>query len=245
MEARIQPESRPPTVIRMEGIHRTYRMGDAEIRALDGVSLEVAAGDFVAGSEIPVDVSMVGKKGVAFFRFLGNEMAETLTDIADAPRFEQVEPLANRLMDRFAAGELATVDVAYTQFISSARQRAVVERILPLQAEVEEEGEAAGLEYEFSPAPQELLEERQEAIEGIRLFPQRIVVHADARPARRVLAGERRQVDPGKFCGPGIAGDIEVRTLVCGPERESEVHLLVRGLFISRIDTGQVAPCEP
>ncbi len=129
-----------------------------------------AAGDVLGESELPVDVSMVGKKGVAFFRFLGHEMAETLTDIADAPRFDQVEPLANRLMARFAAGELASVDVAYTQFISTARQRAVVERILPLQAESGEEEQAAGLEYEFSPAPQELLEELLPASVRVRIF---------------------------------------------------------------------------
>ena len=131
-----------------------------------------AAGEVVAASEMPVDVSMVGKKGVAFFRFLGNEMAETITDIADAPRFDQVEPLANRLMERFAAGELASVDVAYTKFLSTARQRAVVERILPLAPEKQEgEGaEAAGLEYEFSPAPQELLDELVPASVRVRIF---------------------------------------------------------------------------
>ena len=132
-----------------------------------------AAGDALGAAEQPVDVSMVGKKGVAFFRFLGREMAETVTDIADAPRFDQVEPIANRLMDRFAAGELASVDVAYTRFVSSARQQAVVERILPLKTEPETEGdgdEAAGLEYEFSPAPQELLEELLPASVRVRIF---------------------------------------------------------------------------
>ncbi len=133
-----------------------------------------AAGEFVADSEVPVDVSMVGKKGVAFFRFLGNEMAETITDVADAPRFDQVEPLANRLMERFAAGELASVDVAYTRFLSTARQRAVVERILPLAPEADEGGEgaeeAAGLEYEFSPAPQELVDELVPASVRVRIF---------------------------------------------------------------------------
>ena len=129
-----------------------------------------AAGDHLVAAEQPVDISMVGKKGVAFFRFLGNEMAETITDIADAPRFDQVEPLANRLMERFAAGELASVDVAYTRFLSTARQRPVVERILPLSAEGEDEEGAAGLEYEFSPAPQELLEELLPASVRVRIF---------------------------------------------------------------------------
>ena len=129
-----------------------------------------ATNEFLAAADDPVDVSMVGKKGVAFFRFLGNEMAEAITDFGDAPRFDQVEPLANRLMQRFAAGELATVDVAYTQFLSSARQRAVIERILPLSAETGIEEEAAGLEYEFSPQPQELLDELLPASVRVRIY---------------------------------------------------------------------------
>ncbi len=129
-----------------------------------------AARQFIVAATEPVDVSMVGKKGVAFFRFLGHQMDETITDIGDAPRFDQVEPLANRLMERFSAGELATVDVAYTQFVSTGRQRAVVERILPLSPETAGEEEAAGLEYEFSPAPQELLDELLPASVRVRIY---------------------------------------------------------------------------
>ena len=35
-------------IIRLENVTRTYRMGDVEVRALDGVSLVVEPGDFVA-----------------------------------------------------------------------------------------------------------------------------------------------------------------------------------------------------
>src|SRR5258706_11918293 len=35
-------------IIRLEGIEKVHRMGDVEVRALAGVSLEIARGDFVA-----------------------------------------------------------------------------------------------------------------------------------------------------------------------------------------------------
>ena len=72
-------------------------------------------------------------------------------------------------MARFAAGEVATVDVAYTQFVSTARQRPVVERILPL-ARQSGDAPAGGREYEFSPAPQELLEELLPASVRVRIY---------------------------------------------------------------------------
>src|ERR671916_1891249 len=37
-----------PEVIRLEGVHKTYSMGDVEVHALRGVSLEITAGEFVA-----------------------------------------------------------------------------------------------------------------------------------------------------------------------------------------------------
>jgi putative ABC transport system ATP-binding protein len=37
-----------PSVIRLEGIHKTYTMGDVEVHALRGVSLNIRAGEFVA-----------------------------------------------------------------------------------------------------------------------------------------------------------------------------------------------------
>ncbi len=35
-------------VIDVQGLKKTYRMGDADVRALDGVDLQIAAGEFVA-----------------------------------------------------------------------------------------------------------------------------------------------------------------------------------------------------
>jgi len=40
------PEPRP--VIQLDHIHKTYTMGDVEVHALRGVSLEIREGEFVA-----------------------------------------------------------------------------------------------------------------------------------------------------------------------------------------------------
>ena len=125
---------------------------------------------------IDTRVTMVGKKGISFFRFLRRPMAEQRTDIGEAPRFEQIEPLANDLMERFTRGEIASAHVAYMRFLSAGQQRPVVVQLLPLG---EREGSApAGeqaappkaIEYEFSPGPQELLDELLPAVVRVRLF---------------------------------------------------------------------------
>jgi len=126
------------------------------------------------GRGIETDVYMVGKKGINYFRFLRRAMLERITDISDSPKFAQVEPIANGLMERFTRGELAAVHVAYMRFLSTARQAAEVIQLLPLSREAKGEGTAgegrSEVQYEFSPAPKELLAELLPATVRVRLF---------------------------------------------------------------------------
>ncbi len=123
---------------------------------------------------IETDVYMVGKKGINYFRFLRRAMHERITDIGDSPKFGQVEPIANGLMDRFIRGEIGSVHVAFMRFHSTARQSPEVMQLLPLSREVAETEDAtektSTVQYEFSPAPKELLAELLPATVRIRLF---------------------------------------------------------------------------
>jgi F-type H+-transporting ATPase subunit gamma len=120
------------------------------------------------------DVHMVGKKGISYFRFLRREVAEQTTGIGDKPRFDQVEPIANALIDRFVRGEIASVYVVYMKFFSAGQQRPVAVQLLPLKPEaVAGEAPAAAkksVEYEFSPDPRQLLDELLPATVRVRLF---------------------------------------------------------------------------
>ncbi|MFP5288043.1 MAG: ATP synthase F1 subunit gamma [Thermoanaerobaculia bacterium] len=126
--------------------------------------------DEQSGRGIETDVHMVGKKGIAYFRFLRRALGETTSGIGDRPRFEQVEPIANALMDRFMRGEIASVHVAYMKFLSAGQQRPVVVQLLPLKADAAEGQAGTPVEYEFSPDPRQLLDELLPATVWIRLF---------------------------------------------------------------------------
>ncbi|HEY2293000.1 MAG TPA: ATP synthase F1 subunit gamma [Thermoanaerobaculia bacterium] len=116
-------------------------------------------------------VHMVGKKGIAYFRFLRRPVAQQTSGIGDRPRFEQVEPFANALIDRYLRGEIASAHVAYMRFLSAGQQRPMVVQLLPLQPEVTPgEKKAQPVEYEFSPGPRQLLDELLPAIVRVQLF---------------------------------------------------------------------------
>ena len=149
--------------------------------------------DEQAGRGIETRVHMIGKKGIGYFRFLRRPMDEQTPTFGDRPKFEQVEPIANSLIDRFLKGEIASAYVAYMRFVSAGQQKPEVLRLLPLAGEAGEAGAAgagstgpagaAGAErapaagerrrsvdYEFSPGPRELLDELLPAIIRARLF---------------------------------------------------------------------------
>jgi F-type H+-transporting ATPase subunit gamma len=149
--------------------------------------------DEQAGRGIETRVHMIGKKGIGYFRFLRRPMDEQTPTFGDRPKFEQVEPIANSLIDRFLKGEIASAHVAYMRFVSAGQQKPEVLRLLPLAGEAgeagaagagstgpagatgEERAPAAGerrrsVDYEFSPGPRELLDELLPAIIRARLF---------------------------------------------------------------------------
>lgn len=125
-----------------------------------------------------VTTHMVGKKGIGYFKFLKREVHQAITDLGDKPAFEQVEPIANSLMDRFTSGEIDAAYVVYMQFISAGKQQPHVMQLLPLSTDEEGGGgvgaapatKKATVEYEYSPDAESLLAELLPATVRVRLF---------------------------------------------------------------------------
>lgn len=110
----------------------------------------------------PVETELVGKKGVNFLRFNKVDVTRQHTHFGDAPRREDIERLAQEYMDRFIAGEIASVRIATTRFISAGKQSAEMVQLLPLSAPVDEGGErpsGPAAVYEFTPDRDELLDD--------------------------------------------------------------------------------------
>ena len=108
-----------------------------------------------------IDLEVVGKKGIGFFRFAGLEVSKPYTHFTDKPSYEEVEKVATDYIARFEAGEYDAVRVMYMQFISNARQSPRTVQLLPMprpEAGTQGSGSSGTRSvYEFSPGPQELL----------------------------------------------------------------------------------------
>ncbi len=123
------------------------------------------------------ELEVSGKRGISAFRYRGIPVAESFTHFEDKPRFDEVDVLASRYLQEFAAGKLDRFDVVYTRFETAARQRAMVETLLPLQTiqsedetEIEETAGPAEAMYEFEPSAQSILQEVVPSSFKVKLF---------------------------------------------------------------------------
>jgi F-type H+-transporting ATPase subunit gamma len=79
-----------------------------------------------------VDLHLVGKKGIGFFRFAGRTAVVQRTDIGDKPTAEHAVELVGALMQAFEAGTLDAVEVVFAKFNSAMSTPATVLRVLPV-----------------------------------------------------------------------------------------------------------------
>ena len=122
-----------------------------------------------------VKLVVSGKRGLTNFKFRKIEIDESYLHFEDKPAFDEVEPIANDFLADFISGKLDRLDVAYTKFISSSKQEAVVETLLPPgsmdeQEDDSEESGGANNDYEFMPSAESILEEVVPASFRVKLF---------------------------------------------------------------------------
>lgn len=122
------------------------------------------------GIEFQLEVS--GKRGIKFLNYQKVPIHAQYTTFDDQPSFAAVDELGTRYAEDFIAGRIDRLDVAYTKFVTSSKQFAVIETLLPiagLGGGTETKSEA-GVDYEFLPSAQEILAEIVPAAFRAKLF---------------------------------------------------------------------------
>jgi F-type H+-transporting ATPase subunit gamma len=115
-------------------------------------------------ADATVALHVVGKKGLNYFRFLGESLAGAHANFGDRPEFAQVDALAEGFLADYVAGRTDRVAVVYQKWHTAGSQRPHVEVLLPL-APAEPPAEAAAKpakaktasEYIYSPDAATLL----------------------------------------------------------------------------------------
>jgi F-type H+-transporting ATPase subunit gamma len=142
-------QERYPLLRRPESVRRAAVVLLTSNRGLAGafnVNLIREARDLVDRLEdegVDVDLHVVGKKGIAYFRFRGREMASRRTDIPDRRESDHAAAVVDDLMADFEARGLDAVYVVYAQFRSALSTPPKVLKVLPVEPPESSDGASA------------------------------------------------------------------------------------------------------
>lgn len=102
-----------------------------------------------------VELHIAGKKGIAFFNYLGRKISSERTDIGDKPSADDAASLIDALTGRFAAGELDGVYITYAKFQSALSTPPTTEQVVPV---VPPATEGAPRDFLLSPSAEVIIE---------------------------------------------------------------------------------------
>lgn len=110
-----------------------------------------------------VRVLAIGKKASEYFRHHPAKLAAGFTQdmpaLFDELTFDKVAPVAEAIMDKYAAGEYDRVELFYNRFRNAATQVATQEQFLPIEPPKAEEGEQLASDHIMEPDRQTIVQE--------------------------------------------------------------------------------------
>ncbi len=107
---------------------------------------------------VEVEVHMIGKKGIARFKYSGRKVAQAYRDFDDKPTFAQAEEVSAPVIERFATGDLDGVSLVFMHYVASSKQEPVERRVLPVGADAADaEEKRTSVDFIFEPSPEEIL----------------------------------------------------------------------------------------
>jgi F-type H+-transporting ATPase subunit gamma len=110
------------------------------------------------GEGYEVDLYGVGKKGIGFYKYLGRKLALERTDVGDRPTAEHAGQIVEPLIEAYAAGQLASVDLIQARFISALQTPPASIRILPVETPAETAEKPTSRNYILAPNAEAILE---------------------------------------------------------------------------------------
>lgn len=94
------------------------------------------------------EVVAIGNKGLGFMNRIGAKVVSHVTGLGDTPHLEKLIGPVKVLLDAYTEGRIKSVHVVYTRFINTMKQEAVVQQLLPLNAETLQDG-AGGRDWDY------------------------------------------------------------------------------------------------
>lgn len=126
----------------------------------------------LAEQKVAIQTSAIGGKGTQFLSRINAKVVSQVTHLGDIPHLEKLLGAIKVQLDAYENGEIDVVYLAFTRFVNTMRQEAVIEQLLPLPQgslkQTPDEKKSYAWDYLYEPDAQtvvnELLERYVEAL---------------------------------------------------------------------------------
>ena len=129
-----------------------------------------------------VELHVVGKKGIGYFKYVNRAMAVQRIDISDKPTATDASSLVDTLMERFIAGDLDAVFVTSSKFNSAISTPPQTTQVLPVKPP---SGGTLKRDYLLSPSAEAILTELLPAYVSNSVYRALVETVAAEQSARR------------------------------------------------------------
>src|SRR5256884_6557084 len=109
-----------------------------------------------------VDLHLIGKKGITYFKFAKRTVASQRIDVGDRPTAAQAAEIVGPLMAQFESGAVNAVDIVFSQFKSAVSTPPTTLRVLPMappRARAGAGGRGRAGNYILKPSAEAILEQ--------------------------------------------------------------------------------------
>ena len=116
-------------------------------------------------SGVKIEASAIGGKGLGFLNRLKASVVSQVTQLGDTPHLEKLIGAIKVQLDLYSEGKINAVYLAYTRFVNTMKQEAVIEQLLPLSVDdldaKGEDGETpkTSWDYIYEPDAQTVVDE--------------------------------------------------------------------------------------
>src|SRR6478735_1249912 len=100
------------------------------IRAAEGEIKNDALGN------VGYSLVLVGRKAESYYRFRGYDIDAVFTGFTETPSYENAREIGQTVVDLYLAGEVDSVELVYTRFVSAGFQEVVLRPLVPLEREL-------------------------------------------------------------------------------------------------------------
>jgi len=159
------------------------------------------AQEYLDNSKFSIDIVVVGKKARDYFKFRNYSLAGEFIGFGDFVRMEETLPVSERILMDWKEKKYSKIVCAYTNFISTLKQAAVIRQILPITKEAIEEivagitpergryieqASSFNYTYLFEPSREKVLDELLPLLVKIKIHHMILEANASEHSARMV-----------------------------------------------------------